>query len=270
MSKAKFIDGRGYPPYCVLYTDELISSEVMALPNAALQIWLLLNMACNKRDADVERAFYMSWDRLIGASGLSRASVGRGLKKLEEEGLIHRKRRGLGKQNILVLNRPPSLIGKTQAATTGSHERASSSQSRMESGAPLSKEAPETTEGSSGDTLNICLNTSSPNGVQGRARARRPKNEPLYKRIGGHDTVYEAQAITIEDMDLAVECWHHTIAIAARREPSIWDDIAELYRRQPVQFVAELNRLTGEDAATIEMMMKAPGFLDVLLGDKCG
>lgn len=157
MSKAKFIDGRNYPPYCVLYTRELLSPEVMALPNAALQIWLCLNMACNKRDADVERSFYMSWDRLIHATGLSRASVGRGLKLLERSNLIHRKRRGLGKQNVLILCTPPSLIPKTVKLPVESH----SCDPGSHGGEPM--------EGSADDTLNISPNTSSFTSLQEEA-----------------------------------------------------------------------------------------------------
>ena len=140
MSKAKIIDGRGYPPFCVLYTEEILSAEVLGLSNAGLQIWLVINIACNKKDAldvpdlkdiDNSRAWYVSWRHLVESTGLSRASVGRALKELEVAKLITRHRRGLGKQNVVILNRPKSLIPKTIEVKAKSYSQAYGRQSRI-------------------------------------------------------------------------------------------------------------------------------------------
>jgi len=240
-------DARGYPPYVVLYVEEVTSAEVLSLSKSAMLAWVLLNNQCNKTDYNAERQFYVSWAVLAKRMGSSMATVGRALDKLEDKGLIERVRRGLGRTNQIIMRRPPSIAKDTQNCELKSSQN-------CDNGVVSSA----ITEQSSGDSLNIFQRTSSSTRYKGKTPR---KNEPEYKRVGAHSNKsQESQAINEEDMPAVVEVWRLMIDEIANREPCILNSLVTYHRVQPSVFIEEINRITGENSTVIEMMMKVPGF----------
>jgi DNA-binding transcriptional regulator YhcF (GntR family) len=240
-------DERGYPPYVVLYIEEVESVEVLSLSGSSLLAWVFLNNQCNKTDYHKEREWFVSWARLAKRMDCSPATVGRALDKLEDKGLIERRRRGVGRTNQIVLHRPPSLVKNTQTCESANTQ---SCNTQTVSSA--------TRDSSPSASPNIFRKTSSPTGYKGKTSR---KNEPLYKRVGGHSNKsQESQAINEEDMPAVVEVWSLMIDDLANREPDILESLKTYHRVQPSVFIEEINRITGEDSTVIELMMNTPGF----------
>ena len=240
-------DERGYPPYVVLYIEEVESAEVLSLSGSSLLAWVFLNNQCNKTDYHKEREWFVSWAKLAKRMDCSPATVGRALDKLEDKGLIERRRRGVGRTNQIVLHRPPSLVQSTQTCESANTQNCNT---RTVSSA--------TRDSSSGDSLNIFQRTSSSTRYKGKTSR---KDEPMHKRIGGHSNKsQESQAINEEDMPAVVEVWRLMIDEIANREPCILNSLVTYHRVQPSVFIEEINRITGENSTVIEMMMKVPGF----------
>ena len=100
-------------PYIVIYTREFLSEEVLGLSGAALQIWIYINSACNKKTEEEARQWIVSWAAIKEALHLSHSSVHRGLMELEDNLLIRRRRRGLGRVNQVFVQVPPSVVTST-------------------------------------------------------------------------------------------------------------------------------------------------------------
>ncbi len=226
-----FIDGRDIPPYCVLFTNEVMSPEVRGLSRAGLIMWLLVNIRCNKQDVEVDRQWHLSWAQLVAETELSRASVGRALKELEDADLIKRNRHGLGKVNQIILYSPASLIPKTikikesRNCDPGSHRN-------------------DPSEGSSSDTLNISSETSSPTELHGVPAER--------KRI---------QSQAFEEKDISDVCFNWNSMLESHRfAVTIREELRQLFLNQPELFVGEMIARFNVKGALVRFAMSCPGF----------
>jgi len=226
-----FIDGRDIPPYCVLFTNEVMSPEVRGLSRAGLIMWLLVNIRCNKRDVEVDRQWHLSWAQLVAETELSRASVGRALKELEDADLIKRNRHGIGKVNQIILYSPASLIPKTVKIKESQNCDPSSHES-------------ETIEGSSSDTLNIFSETSSPTESQ---------------CVPAETNLIQSQAFEEEDIADVCYCWNSMLD-NSRYAVTIREELRQLYLCQHSHFLAAMVTQFNEKAEFVREVIETPGF----------
>lgn len=194
-------------------------------------MWLLVNIRCNKRDVEVDRQWHLSWTQLVAETELSRASVGRALKELEDADLIKRNRHGLGKVNQIILYTPGSLIPKTikiresQNCDPGSHES-------------------DTPESSSSDTPNISSETSSPTESQ---------------CVPAETNLIQSQAFEEEDMPDMCFNWN-SILDSHRFAVTIREELRQLYLNQPELFIGEMIARFNVKGALVRFAMNCPGF----------
>lgn len=245
-----FIDGRDVPPYCVLFTEEVMSGEVQGLSRAGLILWLCINIRCNKRSVEDQRQWKVSWKTLLEDCALSRASVGRALKELEEADLIKRRRRGLGRVNRILLCKPPSLIPKIVRTPLTSQNQDPGSQSRIGPGGPLSGEGAETPEGSSSDTLYISGKTSSPTEVQGGPQGSNPKSQAF------------------DEEQLVEWCYVlHSLVALKRMSELLEDELKQMFDNQQLDtFIETLSSYTNTPEDTIRKLIATPGFYQEFFG----
>ena len=236
------IDGRKYPPFTIVYNEELISLEIKDMPDRNLRVWLLLNMHCNKTaGSESPRAWFVSWARLVTLSGRSRATVGRALQELEEQNIITRRRRqGV---NVITLHKPPSL-------TIAKHL----DESRSEMCDVQSMVQDYTLEVSAGETQTSSQRTSSYDCKSGPEKKRKGRTE-------------EAQAFDDEHLGLVIDCWKECLRIHQRRQPEIMLELHELYRKQPTHFVNQMSELVQNEQNLIQRFMVMPGFEQMMWGE---
>ena len=168
-------------PYIVIYTREFLSEEVLGLSRAALQMWIYINSACNKKTEEEVRQWTVSWAAIKEALHLSHSSVHRGLMELEAKLLIRRRRRGLGRVNQVFVQVPPSVVTSTVKFPDKCQEQNSGS---TES---------ETPEVSSSDTSNNILDVTSSTPLLLQ------EEDPPTKAI--HDTAGEASQLWLRILD---------------------------------------------------------------------
>jgi len=106
------IDGRKYPEYAKVYTEEFLSPEVRSLTAGQRDMWILLACRCNKRLTVQTRQWHMAYKEFEEVLGMHHSSVARNLKVLESKGLMKRLRKGLGRWNQYILLTPPSVLVK--------------------------------------------------------------------------------------------------------------------------------------------------------------
>jgi len=106
------IDGRNYPEYGKIYTEEFLSPEVRNLTAGQKDMWILMCCRCNKKFDHESRQWHISYQEFEDTLKMHHSSVARNLNRLVSVGLLHRKRKGPGKWNQYILLTPPSVVSK--------------------------------------------------------------------------------------------------------------------------------------------------------------
>lgn len=244
------VDGRKYPRFAVIYTQELLSPEIKQMKDATLRVWLLLNLTCNKVQDGDEREYWNSYNKLAHCSGRSRSTVYRALAELRKLGMISSK--PTQGANRITLYKPPSLMGKKEEAMQKSQD--------WHSGDSMQGDTPG---GSVGDTL-----TSEENISDTSVPVPLPHVNPkdTWKNIGGRfGPKHKPQAFDEEDMEMVCFNWNEELKLRRLNE-LIREELATLCRNQPEHFVHQMMETVGADPDLVRMMMKLPGFYQEFFG----
>ena len=244
-------DGRKYPKFAMVYTEEIVTPEVQKLSDAGFRVWILLNLCLHQKEG--ERVYWCSYERIAGAIGRSRSTVYRKLDELRKAGLISSQ--STQGANRITLHKPKSLMVAKKKAVQESQN--------CNSGDVTQGDTP----GSSScmtllqkDTKTSTDVSASPNRLSLKERAiERNGWDGLY---AGESTPFESQAITEEDCAEMCEQWRDLLELARGMAPeaSEWEDLARLCRNQPEHFVQRMKVLINANEDLLRMMMKTPGF----------